>query len=217
MVEPNRQRSLHPRGSPNGTPVPPKHNDGVTAIVWIVLISFVVFVISQCSGKSSNTPAAQNEIAQQAITSAIQAQSAQTVEPLGRSNVRIGIAHLKLAARAEELAGEMIYSQNCYDALGRHFTWAKLDQCGAFDMGASQSLGDDSALSTDKEALWFQSEVAAGRYLKAAIAAGEEAGKADIRLNDLQVAVKASHPSGFKGNQPSASDAASAETIGNGI
>jgi hypothetical protein len=27
-------------------------------------------------------------------------------------------------------------------------------------------------LNTDKEALWFQSEVAAGRYLKAAIAAG---------------------------------------------
>lgn len=201
---------------PNGTPVLPKQNDGCTFWVLLVLFILVVFVIGQFSGTSNNSAAPQTEAAQQAITTAIQAQSTQTVEPLNRANIRIGLAHLKLAAKAEALAGEMIYSQNCYDALGKHFAWPKLDQCGAFDVGAAQSLGDDAPL-TDKEATWFQSEVAAGRYLKAAIAAGEVADRADIRLSDLQAAVKAGHPAGFKGSQPGASEAASDETVKNGM
>jgi hypothetical protein len=121
------------------------------------------------------------------------------------------MSHLRQVAKAEGLAGEMIYSQNCYDALSRHFTWSKLDQCGAFDAGAAQSLGDGAATGYDKEVAWFQSETSAGRYLKATTAAGEAADKADTRLNDLQTKVTAGHPAGFKGEQPATDVSASAE------
>ena len=80
----------------------------------------------------------------------------------------------------------MIYSQNCYDALGRAFSWAKPDLCGGVDMLAvnAADAADTEGLSTEVE--YFGSEAAAGRYLAVAIKAGEEAGEADKRLDALQ-------------------------------
>jgi hypothetical protein len=79
----------------------------------------------------------------------------------------------------------MVYSQNCYDALGRAFTWRKLDRCGGFDMLAVRAI-DDAAAPPAGERDYFQSEAAAGRYLAAATSAGEPAEEADLRLSQLQ-------------------------------
>jgi hypothetical protein len=87
----------------------------------------------------------------------------------------------------------MIYSQNCYDALGRKFTWSKLDACGAFDAEAVLAVGEDETTEGGAETAWFQSETAAGRFLKAAIAAGEPADEADARWSDLQARVAFKH------------------------
>lgn len=172
--------------------------------------------LGQCSTGSKNPGSAVTDAAQNAIGSAIDAQSAQgvpIVTPLSKSDIQIGMSHLKQVAKAEGLAGEMIYSQNCYDALSRHFTWPKLDQCGAFDLGAAQSLDDGVATGFDKEIAWFQSEAAAGRYIKGATAAGEEAEKADVRLNDLQTRVVAGHPAGYRGERSAADASASAQPV----
>jgi hypothetical protein len=147
-------------------------------------------VIGQCSSSNTAGSAATeaSNTAQAAISDAIATQAPPLVLALKGSSVKVGEANLKKAA-VEGLPGEMIYSQNCYDALGRHFSWNKLDICGAFDMAAVRDLGDSDATGFDKETAWFENETAAGRYLKAAVAAGETEESADQRLSDLQARI----------------------------
>jgi hypothetical protein len=121
------------------------------------------------------------------MSNAISAQAPAPVEPLNKASVRRGIAQMRLAVGAESFSGAMVYSQNCYDALAREFSWAKLDQCGAADMFAVRSMESAETGELNSEAGYFQSEAAAGRYLAAATGAGEPAAKADLRLSELQV------------------------------
>ncbi|WP_206240449.1 hypothetical protein [Novosphingobium terrae] len=216
MIDPRKQRQTPSFPPPVPTPGAPKKAGGWGPLAFFGAIVVGALALGQCSTSSRNAGSAATDVAQNAIGSAIDAQTAQgvpIVTPLSKSDVQIGMSHLRQVAKAEGLAGEMIYSQNCYDALSRHFTWPKLDQCGAFDLGAAQSLGDGTATGFDKEIAWFQSEAAAGRYIKGATAAGEEAEKADVRLNDLQTRVTAGHPVGFKGEQPAGGIPASADAV----
>lgn len=87
----------------------------------------------------------------------------------------------------------MIYSQNCYDSVARTFSWRKLDECGGFDAEASLTLGDREPVGAENELAWFDTEAAAGRYLKAAVAAGLDTDAADLRLSALQAKVNAQH------------------------
>ncbi|MFS2109976.1 hypothetical protein ACCC88_09835 [Sphingomonas sp. Sphisp140] len=88
--------------------------------------------------------------------------------------------------QAEGLSGAMIYSQNCYDALSRAFSWAKLDVCGGFDMLAVKAADNAETEGLSAEVEYFASEAAAGRYLAVATKAGEAAEDADKRLEALQ-------------------------------
>src|SRR3546814_14294363 len=88
----------------------------------------------------------------------------------------------------------MIYSENCYDALSHKFDWSKLDTCGAFDQAAVHAADTTDLTGLSKEASYFQSEVAAGRYLAAATAAGAAAEAADQRLAALPAEVPVSTP-----------------------
>lgn len=219
MVNPRSQRPAPAPRPPVPTPVPQKKTGGWGPFVVFGGIVAGALALGQCSTSSPNSGTAPSDVAQNAISSAIGAQNVQGVQivtPLSKSDVQIGMSHLRQVAKAEGIAGEMIYSQNCYDALSRHFTWSKLDQCGAFDIGAAQSLGDGAATGYDREVAWFQSEAAAGRYIKGATAAGEEAEKADVRLNDLQTKLIAGHPAGFRGVRPAQNAAASAESVPGG-
>lgn len=107
------------------------------------------------------------------------------LQPLSAPSARLGIRHFKLARGAEGAVGAMVYSQNCYEALGRHFTWAKLDICGGFDMAAVEAVGNDLN-AAGEQSTYFDGETAAGRYLTAATKAGEPADDADQRLASLQ-------------------------------
>jgi hypothetical protein len=99
--------------------------------------------------------------------------------------VKIGLRHFASSKEAGGVQGMMIYSQNCHEALGREFTWAKLDRCGAFDQRASLELADEIGA----EATYFEQETVAGRYLAAAVKAGEPAEQADLRLASLQARI----------------------------
>jgi len=200
----------HGRGSPHNkqgehpTKFDTSPSNGWTAFLVIAVISILVLASSKCSSDQGTSGAASSEAsnaAQQAIGSAIAAQAPPSVEPLNFVSVKKAGVHLK-AVQIEGLPGEMIYSQNCYDALSRQFSWSKLDACGAFDMGAVQALGDDEAAGNEKEVEWFQSETAAGRYLKAAVSAGEDADEADVRLSDLQARVAKVQPKPTKEATP---------------
>lgn len=128
------------------------------------------------------------------IGGAIEAQSPAPVEPLSAASTNLGMGHLRAAFAAEGLPGAMVYSQNCYDALTREFSWAKLDTCGAFDLLAVRTADAGAPTGSSAEGVWFQSEAAAGRYLAAATGGGEEAANADIRLSELQARVARARP-----------------------
>jgi len=162
-------------------------NSGWTLAAVIGVILLGIYGISQCSGDTSGSNVTDMMNAANAdMGNAIAAQTPPPVEPLNAASVSRGTSHLRLAFSAEGFSGAMVYSQNCYDALTRTFTWAKLDQCGGFDMLAVRSIEGADTAALNSEQAYFQSEAAAGRYLAAATGAGQPATEADTRLSQLQ-------------------------------
>jgi hypothetical protein len=165
---------------------------GNNRLGWAFAIGVIalIFVIGQCSSRNNspaNSSADTNYTA--AMSNAVAAQTPPPPQPLSAASVTRGITHLRTAFSAEGFPGAMVYSQNCYDALAHQFSWAKLDQCGAFDALAARSIADADMAGLDNEADWFQSETAAGRFLAAATGAGENADEADRRFSDVQARV----------------------------
>jgi hypothetical protein len=170
-------------------------DNGCATAIAIGLGLLVLLAIGKCSSSDNagNASSSRREV-EQNLTAAVAAQSPPPVQRLDHASVALGIKHLRLAERAEGLSGAMIYSQNCYDALGRHFTWARLDICGAADLLAVRSLPETDTAGLENELTYFDSETAAGRYLAAATGAGEGAGEADKRLGQLQGKIASSAP-----------------------
>lgn len=169
---------------------PASGNQGCWVAFGLAGLIALVLVLGQCAkvastNTSAGPSASYNQMAD-AIGNSISAQDNAPPAPLSPTSVRTGAADYRLAMAAEGLSGAMIYSQNCYDALGSDFSWAKLDSCGAFDMMTVKFLPEDAEAGLDKETAYFADETAAGRYLKAATSAGEAADDADARLAALQ-------------------------------
>lgn len=167
-------------------------SNGCMGFVVIIGIVIVLAGLGRC-GTSSTTSgnsleAASTEMTQD-LKTAVAAQPTKVVEPLSTPSVARGVRQEHLAFAAEGLSGAMIFSQNCYDALSRSFDWKRLDRCGAADLAASRSVPEGDSSQLEKESVYFDSEAAAQRYLGAATAAGEEAGEADRRLEDLKTRV----------------------------
>jgi len=172
---------------PNVETVPtPRSN----MMAWLVIggIVLLFILLGQCStrhGADNSLTADTNYAAD--MSNSIAAQGPPPApEPLNAASINRGASHLRTAFAAEGFSGAMIYSQNCYDALARHFAWAKLDQCGAFDMLTARSIATADTTGLDNEAAWFDSETASQRYLAAATGASQPAEEADRRLSDLQ-------------------------------
>lgn len=154
-------------------------------IAAVALIGLLI-VVSTCSTEKSKTA--------QSFTSPTLSQQIDAMEPpspapvpeFDPAAVDASSGQFAKVTNAEGMSGAMIFSQNCYDALSRSFSWSKLDLCGAFDRLAVDAIdtADTEGLSAEVE--YFGSEAAAGRYLAVAVKAGEEAGKADLRLEELQ-------------------------------
>jgi hypothetical protein len=169
--------------------VPPTRtspDNGATVSLVIGGIVLLIFFVGQCSSQDSGSSFTPANMVDTNMSTAIAAQAPPVPTPLNAESLERGAADLRIAHGAEGFSGAMIYSQNCYDALGRDFSWQRLDICGAFDVLAARAIDgvDTSALATEE--IYFQSEAVAGRYLAAATGAGEEPGNADQRLSDLQ-------------------------------
>ena len=180
-------------GPAAGNPPPNQSNAGGWMVAGIIVALLLVIGKCSSSGGSNSSPAIE-EVgnAQETLATAVSAQTPPALETLSASAVKRGASRVALTTR-EGLAGEMIYSQNCYDTVGHAFTWRKLDECGGFDIEASLALGDDEPANASTEVAWFDVEAAAGRYLKAAVAAGQDTDAADQRLATLQAQVGARH------------------------
>lgn len=173
-----------------------KQGSGGNAILFIGGLILAGFAISKCSpsSKPQNASAISNNLLDSNLKSAVAAQTPPPVEPLSLKRVKAGQSDFKVADAAEGLSGDMIYSQNCYDALSTEFSWSGLDTCGAFDMRAVASADDADSTLLGKEVAYFEAEAAAGRYLAAATGAGENPDKADQRLSKLQDRIARSIP-----------------------
>lgn len=153
---------------------------------WIVLgIIGLVALVAMCSSEDET----KQSFASQSLSEQVQAMRSPTataIASLDVPSVRKAKRHLDAVIDAEGLSGAMIYSQNCYDALSRAFSWAKLDQCGGFDLLAVMAVDTALVDDLDTEVEYFGSEEAAGRYLALAIKGGQEPGDADLRFIELQ-------------------------------
>jgi hypothetical protein len=149
-------------------------------------VCVVIIVIAAATNQGKSSP--QQDSVSPATVAAEDA-SPQVAPPapaaLSPEEVRTGLRHFASTKEAGGVQGMMIYSQNCHEALGRDFSWAKLDRCGAFDQRASIELADE----VGTEATYFEEETVAGRYLQAALKAGEPAEEADQRLAMLQAKI----------------------------
>lgn len=166
-------------------------SDGCAWAAIIGVIAIILLAIGKCSGATSDNTAATDayNATNAEMSRAIAAQTPPAPEPLNATSINRGISQLRAAVAVEGFPGAMIYSQNCYDALAREFTWARLDQCGAADMLATRSLPDADSAGLENEMSYFQSEEAARRYLAAATGAREAAAEADIRWSQIQTRV----------------------------
>lgn len=156
----------------------------------LLLCGAVIFVIGKCtSGTGSDSASKYNLAGDAAPVDANAVADAPPapppLQPLDALSAKAGFRHFRLSDGAEGSAGALIYSRNCYEALKRSFSWSRLDTCGAFDVAASSTVGEDAA-ATVEQSEYFEREAAAGRYLAAATGAGEPADDADRRLLALQ-------------------------------
>ena len=174
---------------PQRPPQAASKNSGGIALAVIVGLVLFIGSASQCSssgGDSDNLSISDMNAVGANISEAIGEQTPAPIEPLNAESISRGAAHLRLVTGAEGFGGAMVYSQNCYDALTRRFSWGRLDTCGAFDMLVVRSATDSNLAGFNNEAVWFESEAAAGRYLAAATGAGQPPAEADVRLAQLQ-------------------------------
>jgi hypothetical protein len=160
--------------------------NGSNNVGWLALAGVIglILAIGKCSGptktaQSFSSPSLANQVEAMAPVNA-------PVEPLAPAAVKLGASHLRAALSAEGMSGAMIYSQNCYDALTRDFSWSKLDKCGAVDMLSVRAVSSLDAEGLAAEITYFEPEAAAGRYLAAATKAGQDTAAADSRLEGLQ-------------------------------
>jgi hypothetical protein len=168
-------------------PAAPPDQSGLLGFGAIAGVLVLIAIAGKCSGSSSDTNYnGLMNAANDDLGNAIAAQTPSATAPLNPISINKGVAHLRLVVAAEGFSGAMIYSQNCYDALSREFSWSKLDQCGGADMLAARSIEDVDTGDLSSEAAWFQSEAGAGRYLAVASGAGLAPNEADERLSQLQ-------------------------------
>jgi hypothetical protein len=168
---------------------------GVSGWVAAAIMLGLLLAIGKCSSSSTNRTA--QSFASPTLTSQIETMPVPTAVPiadLSSASLDKGRQHLTMVLGAEGLPGAMIYSQNCYDALSRDFSWARLDLCGGFDMLAVAAIDTAATDGLSSEVEYFGSEAAAGRYLALATKAGLEAGEADMRLETLQARAKGLAP-----------------------
>src|SRR4051794_5307696 len=99
------------------------NNEG--CIVGLIIAGLIVVGLSvgKCSSTTTGntSDASASNMAAGNISTAVAAQGPPPVHPLSETAVKQGVSQLRLAEKAESLSGAMVYSQNCYDALGHQF------------------------------------------------------------------------------------------------
>lgn len=169
-------------------------NNAANGCMAIGAVVGLLLLVSMCSATKEKTTTSFSSPTLSNQVDSMSPPAAAPITPLNGASSRKGGEHLQAVIAAQGLSGAMIYSQNCYDALVRSFSWPKLDQCGGFDIAAVEAAQgvDTEGLAAELE--YFGSEAAAGRYLAVATKAGQSETEADERLELLQKRMKGLSP-----------------------
>lgn len=188
---------------------------------WILFAIIVAAIIasSQCTDTPTSTLSDNSSSDVSSVNAdASQAANATTpVSPLDPGAVRRGVANFGLVDSAGFEGGFKIYSENCYEALAKEFAWRRLDRCGGFDTAAVRAADNGSSTFTADEITYFDSETAAGRYLAAAAAAGEEPGEADLRYSQLGVRALKARSFRIRANKAHSADQGRSDPVATAI
>lgn len=160
----------------------------------LAAIGVVVLLVSQCDGKSPGNDASLMTSSTQAppVEPTSNEIATSTAPPpltdLKPSDLKSGTAAFAKARAIGDASSAAVYSKNCYKALAEHFSWGKLDQCGTFDAAAAEFVLDDLLPGEGTDLGYFDSEVAAGRYLDMGAHNGADPGAMDERLAKIGAA-----------------------------
>lgn len=173
----------------------PRPTEGYSALIWLGGIVLLVVAVSQCDTKSAPTNASPSTFANVATDAAI-APPPMTEQKAG--DIKAGIRAYAKAAAVDDATSSMVFSKNCYAALDVRFSWAKLDQCGAFDAAASSEVLAERLSGDVTTTEYLSGENGAQRFIGAGTAHGASADAMDIRWDktkrDAEKLVKLGRP-----------------------
>lgn len=171
---------------PSGGPVESNVSAG---LFWT--IGGIVSLVLLASTCDSETDSFQTPTSEPAV-----AGSGEVVPPLPVSpptpsppSVSRAASHVRLALDSEGFPGAMIYSQNCFGSIERHFSWSKLDQCTAFDTLIGLAASEEGLIGA--EAAYFNEAAAQQRFAAAAQKSGAASESFPTHLEAIQTAALA--------------------------
>jgi hypothetical protein len=108
----------------------------------------------------------------------------------------------------DDATAALVFSKNCYTALGDAFTWAKLDQCGSFDAAAAANVLSDELTGDQLELDYFDGEAAAQRFLSSGTSHGADADIMDARWEGITTFARRTADAAEKAREAAAARAA---------
>jgi hypothetical protein len=156
---------------------------------WILAAGVVLVLIKAGSGDKPATGVSTNNSDVNLATTTEVAEPANVQLPaVDAPAVYKAARHLRLALDAEGFPGAMVYSQNCFESLTRSFSWAKLDQCEAFDALAQVAISESAEVGT--EGSYFNKDALQSRFTVVALARHADPGSSEAHISKLmQVAL----------------------------
>jgi hypothetical protein len=139
-----------------------------TWLGWLVVAGIAFIAIKSCSASSPTTQSLVSDTDTGLNVAAAASTAPQNIQLPEVDSRSVGRAakHLKLALDAEGFPGAMVYSQNCFASLSHSFSWAKLDQCEAFDALAQIAISQSGQFGT--EATYFAKDAVDQRFTQIA-------------------------------------------------
>jgi hypothetical protein len=152
---------------------------------WLVVAGIAFVAIKSCSANSPTT--------QSLVSNTNSGLNVATAAPAAPPNIQLpevdensvsrAARHLRLALDAEGFPGAMVYSQNCFASLSHSFSWAKLDQCEAFDALAQIAISQSGQFGT--EATYFAKDAVDQRFTQVASDRQADPSSAQTHLSAL--------------------------------
>jgi len=152
----------------------------------LAAVAVVVVLVSQCDGnKSTEASAIPSEAGALPVEATTEPTGPPPVTEQAQSDLETGHRAFGKSLAVDDATAALVFSKNCYAALGDAFTWAKLDQCGSFDAAAAANVLSEELTGDQAELNYFDGEAAAQRFLSSGTSQGADADTMDARWEGI--------------------------------